>query len=68
MCHAECLRLQRMPRPPTHHSLVGKVGNSVDTLPSDAGRCLMREREEEQPLKGAEGLVREMVVQCETGA
>jgi len=68
MSHAECLRLQGMPRPPTHHSLVGEVGDGIDTLPSDVGRSLMRQREEEQPLKGSESLVREVVVQCDAGA
>jgi hypothetical protein len=47
MRHAECLRLESVPWSPAHHSLIREVRDGVDTLPSDIGRGLVREREEQ---------------------
>ena len=35
--HAECLRLESVPRSPVHHSLIREVCDNVDTRPSNIG-------------------------------
>jgi len=47
MRHAERLGLESVPRSPAHHSLIREVRDGVDALPSDIGRGLVREREEQ---------------------